>query len=147
MARSSRYSYTRENASKGHKKMALILREIFKLNKIYEEYPYDLILKRGYDIQNIPQNNQDNLMIKTSRKYRADFCILDMGIIVEFLGEHHFESVGYGKGDDGEEERFQHRKHLDMVKRTIARESGFSLIEWPYFEDLTKESFLKKLDS
>ena len=144
MAKSSRFKSYRQNASKGHQLVGEILQRLFPLGKVYQEYPLDRILKKGYRDQNIAEEHQDKFMMRRAAQLHADWVVLDRCLVVEFHGEHHFQAVDYGDGKG--EENFQHRLHLDKVKRSIVNEAGFILIEWPYNEELTDDSFAKKLE-
>ena len=119
-----------------------ILHTIFPIGKIYQEYPLDLVLKCGYKDQGIEEDNQDKFLLDRARKLRADWVVLDRRLVVEFHGEHHYQAVDYGDGKG--EEAYQHRLHLDMIKRSIVKEAGFFLIEWPHYEELTEDSFTEK---
>lgn len=104
----------------------------------------DLILKRGYRDQGIQDEFQDQFMLKRARSLRVDWVVLDWRLILEFHGEHHYKPVDYGDGTS--EEAHQHRLHLDGVKRRIAKEADFRLIEWPHWEPLTESSLAAKID-
>ena len=104
----------------------------------------DLILRKGYKDQGVEEEFQDQFMLKRAKSLRADWVVLDRDLIVEFHGQHHYGAVDYGDGKG--DEAHQRRLHLDSVKRRIALEAGFALIEWPYDQELTEESFLAKLD-
>jgi len=143
VARQSRFKTNREEASKGHLQVGEVLYQIFPLCKIYQEYPMDLILKKGYRDQGVDEEFQDQFMLKRARSLRVDWVVLDRNLIVEFHGKHHYEPVDYGDGKG--EEAHQHRLHLDGVKRRIAKEAGFNLVEWHYADKLTPETFALKL--
>lgn len=101
-----------------------------------------MVLKCGYKDQGIEEDNQDKFLLDRARKLRADWVVLDRRLVVEFHGEHHYQAVDYGDGKG--EEAYQHRLHLDMIKRSIVKEAGFFLIEWPHYEELTEDSFTEK---
>lgn len=144
MARSSRFKTNREESSKGHKLVGEILHSLFPIGKIYQEYPYDLILKKGYNKQGVTAEFWNNTMIQRAKKFRADWVVLDKNLVVEYQGEHHFSPVDYGDGKGGE--NYAHRIYLDTVKRRILIEAGFKLIEWPHYEQLTEESLALKIE-
>jgi hypothetical protein len=144
VARHSRFKEHREESSKGHIEIGELLKKQFPICRIYQEYPMDLILKRGYRDQKVETEFQDQFMLKRARALRVDWVVLDLRLIVEFHGAHHFQPVDYGDGKGSES--YQHRLHLDGVKRRIAREADFHLIEWPHFEALTEASLAAKID-
>lgn len=142
MAKSARFKKNRESSSKNHKKLADILNDLYPIARIYEEYPYDKILEHGYKIQkNRFDGNikEDRYLMATASKLRADFFIKDLNIIIEVQGEHHFQPITYNNLDGGWAE-FEHRKHLDKMKRLIANEGEAYLIEISYMDDFSKEN-------
>jgi very-short-patch-repair endonuclease len=144
VARHSRFKEHRDEASKGHERIGELLGNLFPLCKLYQEYPLDLVLKKGYKNTGVEERLQDTIMLRRARSLRADWVVLDRNLVVEFHGEHHYKEVDYGDGKGAE--AHQHRLHLDRVKRAIVRESGFMLIEWPHFEELTEQALVAKID-
>ena len=133
----SRYAYfktSRKSDSELHKKVREVLTSMFPITERYEEYPLDKVLEKGYRNQNIKDENQDQFLLSRARKLRCDFCLLKLATIIEVQGEHHYQIINYGKKDtlDKGKERFEHRKHLDKIKRLIYKEAGFNLVEIPY---------------
>lgn len=144
MARASRFKTDQTSSSIGHQKIGGLLKELLPLYKIYQEYPLDLVLKRGYRIHQIPEEFQDQFLLKRARGLRADWVVLDLDLVVEYHGDHHYHPVDYGDGRG--EEAHQRRLHLDRVKRRIIGEAGFRLIEWPHFEKLTQQTLSNRIE-
>jgi hypothetical protein len=144
MARHSRFKISRQSASKGHCKVGALLKQIFPIGKIFQEYPMDLILKKGYKNAGVDLEFQDQFMLRRARGYRVDWVVLDRNLIVEWHGEHHYGIVDYGDGKG--EEALARRNHLDGIKRRIAKEAGFQLIEWPHYLDLTEDTLRTKIE-
>jgi hypothetical protein len=144
MARHSRFKTHREEASKGHLLLGELLQQMFPICKIYQEYALDLILKRGYKDQQVEKEFQDQYLLKRAKSLRVDWVVLDRRLVFEFLGEHHYRPIDYGTGSG--EEDYQHRLFLDVIKRRIVKEADFRLIEWPYYEPLTAESLVAKIE-
>lgn len=148
MARFSRFKTSQTGKSKGHIALGEILKRKFPLNKIYQEYSYDLILKAGYNKFGVEEEYRDQLLMNRARKLRADWVVLDLAMVFEFQGEHHYAPVSYSKTEwEGESEsNFQRRLMLDAVKRIICREANFAMIEVPHYEELTDASLQKLID-
>lgn len=125
----------RENASSGHIKFGEALKRIFPLNKRYQEYPYSMILKKGYSTYLVPEANMNTALEQEARKYHADWVILDLCIILEYQGEHHYYAIDYLGDFEKAQAALARRQYIDKKKREIANEAGFLLIEIPYFED------------
>jgi len=145
LARNSRFKKYRKNSSKGHVSLGEILKELFPHHKLYQEYPLDKILEIGYRIQQIPQIYQNKFLLKRSRKYRADWVVLDLNLVFEYQGEHHFKAIDYVNDPDKALSNLETRKNLDFIKRSIVRESGFDLIEINYNEKLTTSLIQEKI--
>lgn len=137
MAKTSRFRHAyRDNASKGHILCGEAIRNIFPLNKVYQEYPYDKILKAGYTKYNTPRDVWNSAMMQEASRLHADWVVLDIGLIIEFQGEHHYGPVGYDSDYDKAESNYMRRHYLDKKKRAIANEASFIYIEIPYFENM-----------
>jgi len=106
----------RKNSSSLHKIVGNILKEsnFFRLHKIYQEYPVVLI---NPDFWN--------------SKCKYDWVILDMGIVIEIMGEQHYKPVRWNRNiSAGEAEmNFQDTKRKDEQKKNAALEVGFSYVE------------------
>jgi hypothetical protein len=123
-----------------------ILSRLFPLNKIYQEYGYDLILRRGYDAFDIPEEQRDQNLLKRARRLKADWVVLDLMFIFEYQGEHHYFPISYDGNQDAAESSFHRRAMLDSQKRIIAVEANFYLVEVPYWEQLSEDSILRLID-
>jgi hypothetical protein len=120
--------------------MGELLERIFPMHKVYQEYPLDRILEVGCKDQG---RRPDPFLLSRSRGLRADWVVLDLRLIVEYHGEHHYHPVSYGDGKA--ESRYQTRIHLDKIKRLIAKEANFYLMEWPFDKGLTEHSLHKRI--
>jgi hypothetical protein len=147
MARTDRFRIRpRDNASKGHISLGEILRELFPLNKVYQEYGYDLVLQKGYKTFKVREEHQDKLMINRARRLKADWVVLDLMLVLEYQGEHHYHAIDYENNPDKAESNYQRRVMLDTVKRIICKEANFFLVEIPYHEKLTRENVSKLIE-
>ena len=134
MAKAKRFKIAyRENASSGHIKFGDALKRIFPLNKIFQEYPYDLILKAGYC--NVPESAKNTALIQEAKRYHADWVVLDLGLILEYQGEHHYQPIDYLGDFEMAQAALSRRQYIDKKKRAIANEANFIILEIPYFED------------
>lgn len=143
MARSTRFKGLRSNASKQHIEIFEMLKEIYPVHVVYHEYPLSDILKKGYQVQQLGRDMQDLFLYKRASRLKADLCIPDLSLVIECQGQHHYGAVDYGDGKG--EENYQHRLHLDKIKRLIYKEAGFTLLEIPYFEKLTRDELEDKI--
>lgn len=146
MGRTSRFRISSKNASKGHTKLGSVLREIFPMNKIYQEYGYDMILLKGYKTFGVPEEFRDKFLLKRARRLKADWVVLDMMLAFEYQGLHHYEAIDYEKNPDTAESNLQRRIMLDKVKRIICKEANFFLVEIPYWEDLSVSNLSRMID-
>jgi hypothetical protein len=99
----------------------------------------DKILKIGYNVFEVPQDQWDTGLLARATRLHADWVVLDMRLIVEFHGEHHYGAVIYGDDARKAQSAYQARQHLDLIKRRIAREAQFTYVEWPYSKKLNEE--------
>lgn len=143
MSKYSRFK-KRQKVSSGHLEMRKLIANEFPIQKVYEEYPYELILKKGYRHQDIDKQSQH--LMDRGRKLKADFFLPGLGIIIEFDGEHHYKPIYYTDDKDKHDSDFESRKNLDKLKRLIAKESGYQLINWPYWQPITPDNLYSYLN-
>jgi hypothetical protein len=117
-----------------------MLREIFPLAKVYQEYPYDLILKRGYSVNRTPKDVWNNVLLREASRFHADWVILDYCTILEYNGEHHYRPIDYKNDHEAALASFARRQILDRKKKYIANEAQFSFLEIPFFEEIDIDS-------
>ena len=120
----------RETASSLHKHIGEVLRNspLFCHHKIYQEYPVDMIDP------------------KVSGRYKFDWVVLDLMLVIEVHGEQHYQPVDFGgQGADVAEASYQEIKYRDRIKKGVALDAGFSYIEVPYHEiDQVDDEYLWK---
>lgn len=145
MARNNRFKRL-AGGSKREKEMLLLLEELYPTYEIYCQYPYDLILEKGYKISKTMSSEKHKALLMRSRKLHADFCILKLMMVIEVQGEHHYTEINYSGDMDEATARLETRKHLDMLKRLICLEAGFTLVEFPYFKRINKDVFNEVLN-
>ena len=147
MGRNSRYKIEfRDSASKGHKRFGEALKRLFPLNKIYQEYPYDRIMRRGYSISRVPKDAWDSAMLSQASTLHADWVVLDLCLILEYNGEHHYQEIDYTRDANAAQAAYMRRQYLDKKKRKMANEAGFAILEIPYFEDdISDEGLVDKI--
>jgi len=139
--KSTRFKITpRENASKGHIYLGESLKELFPLNKIFQEYPYDKIIRKGYKLYNVPEDCWDHALLKRATRFHADWVVLDLCLIFEWQGEHHFSPIYYNSELEKADAAYAARVIVDKKKRYMAQEARFKLLEIPYY-------YLNKLDN
>lgn len=126
--------------------MREVLKACYPIHEIYEEYPYDMILKIGYKKLETPELNHNKFLLIRAKKLRADFCIPKLSLIIEVQGEHHYKAINYNDDIDEAESSLETRKHLDKIKRLIASEAEFLMIEWPYYDSISESLFLDRIN-
>ncbi len=88
-------------------------------------------------IQNFLASNQIHFIDQykiNGYRYRYDFCLPELGILIEYDGEQHYRPVEYFGGIEG----FKQIKERDREKTLLADLHGFKLIRISYrkFDDL-----------
>tara|TARA_Y100000310_G_scaffold345057_1_gene461462 strand:+ start:959 stop:1510 length:552 start_codon:yes stop_codon:yes gene_type:complete len=108
----------RASASALHKRVGNLLREVFKLNKVYQEYPV---------------NRVNPTYQYASHHY--DWVILDLLVVVEVHGQQHYKAVGFGGGDAGKAvDALRATQSRDRMKMQAAVDAGFTYIEIPWYD-------------
>ena len=150
--KSRRFKTTpRDSASSGHTKLFGLLQKMFPNHIIYQEYPYHNILKKGYKIRGVSPDIQNSVFLKTSKRLFADIFDNTLNIIYEYQGAQHYEPIIRTKQPNAGEiavARFHAQKRTDLLKRDIAVEIGFRLIEIPYtdYEKIDEKYIWSKLE-
>lgn len=62
--------------------------------------------------------------------YRYDFCVEDMGLLIEYHGSQHYKPVGFFGGKEG----LLSLMYRDQIKAQWAQDNGWHLITVPYWE-------------
>ena len=104
--------------------LAKILKELYPYAKVKRQFPYK-------DLD------------KSVAKLHADFAFIHWQVLVELQGEQHFRPIQFGKGFDAES-KFQRQRRIDALKRKIAKNAGWTLVEIPPGVEIKKRS-IKKL--
>jgi len=125
----------RDSASSLHKVVFSLLKEMFPTAVIYQEYPYDKILKSSYNLYSVPENAYNSYYLSYGKRLRADFYIKTYRSIIEIQGKQHYEPIRWSKGADSWEKaviRFNAQKRIDHIKKDIANEANCRYIEIDY---------------
>ncbi|PGK21415.1 hypothetical protein CN902_27445 [Priestia megaterium] len=72
-----------------------------------------------------------------------DVYIEDMNIAFEYQGEQHFLSIDFFGGDEGLKKRLK----LDQRKKALCLKYGVELVEWMFYEPVTKIILEQKMKS
>jgi hypothetical protein len=121
--------------SKGHIIVGEILKNMFPISKIYEEYKYNRLLLMFYKKNSFVV--RDNALIAKAGRLRADWVVLDKRLIVEIQGDQHYGPVRFGGSVDSSEMRYYDQKINDNTKRIIANEMNWLLVEIPYIHGVS----------
>lgn len=133
-----------ENSSKGHKLLLELLLSLFPNEVVYQEYPYSKILEKGYKINKIPEEIQDSVLLKRSRRLRADFFLGSFKVIIELQGEFHTDIIQFNENDvDNSVQRYYDQLKRDKLKASIANESGLPIV-WIYPKDLKNKKIIQE---
>ena len=121
--------------SKRHKETWSLIKESFPGYRVYNEYPYSSVIGSrksagGHDIL------YGNSYATVSNRLRADICIKDVDIVIEVMGEQHYIPVAFGGEEDKAKNQFAQQQRNDYIKRSMASEFGFIILELPYFVDM-----------
>ena len=76
----------------------------------------------------------------TLKKFKFDFYLPDLNILIEYDGKQHFESIDHFGG----ELAFLKRKTFDQIKTDFAKTENIRLIRIPYTDFNKIEEILKK---
>ena len=108
----------------------------FKSPKWVQEYKLFSYIKLWYD-DSIFQYHPEWL----DRLY-LDIFIPSINTAIEYQGQQHYEPIEYFGG----EERFSENKERDTRKQILCKKNGITLIEWPYFQNITYTDVCVLLD-
>lgn len=91
-----------------------------------------------------PEFEFDDCMGKRNRTLPFDFAILNEFkepiAIIEFHGGQHYHPIDFYGG----EEKFNHRKELDAIKKNYCVQNNIPFLEIPYWEADNVDSILKE---
>ena len=74
----------------------------------------------------------DGLVHKNSLSY--DFYLIDLNILIEYDGEHHFQVINYSKDPAKNSEKFEVTKLRDKIKNHYAITNNIPLLRIPYWD-------------
>lgn len=83
----------------------------------------------------------DGLVHKTALNY--DFYLIDLNILIEFDGEHHFKVVNYSKDPAKNLEKFELTKLRDKIKNDYAISNNIPLLRIPYWDFARLEEIIE----
>jgi hypothetical protein len=116
-----------ESASSAHVLVGDFLLEFASLRRVYQEYSYFKILNKFY--KTCAEVVPDQSLLSRARKLHADWVVLDLNLIIEIQGDHHFSIVDYGYSDlDEAEKRYAERIFLDKLKKKIIFETDWTVL-------------------
>ena len=125
----------------------------FFWESVYTEIYHKLIQNKVIKVKWKSEYNLYNLVKKEFNdakfQYRCswlgnqslDIYIPSKLIAIEYQGKQHYEPVKLFGGEDS----LKKRKELDERKKKLCENHGISLIEWKYYEPITRVNLLKKL--
>lgn len=122
-----RYSY-RNNASKLHKMVGDLLRNLFPNIEVYQEYPVVRVDK-----------------IYSESSHHFDWVIPQLKLVIECHGRQHYEPVAFDGNVDAAVASFHGLQARDKMKKEAALRAGFTYIEIPYTTRRLSDSDFYKL--
>ena len=72
-----------------------------------------------------------------------DFYLVDYNILIECQGEQHYKPISVFGGEKG----FKLQQKRDNIKRNYCKNHNIHLIELPYWDFNSKNSYIKTLDN
>ena len=86
---------------------------------------------------------REYIVPKTVYKFRYDFYVPSLNLLIEFHGVQHYEPVEYFGGQEG----LENTKLRDAMKKTLANVCGYGFFEigYSYLENLSEEEFEKRI--
>lgn len=108
----------------------------FKSPKWVQEYKLFSYIKLWYD-DSIFQYHPEWL-----NGLYLDIFIPSINTAIEYQGKQHYEPIKYFGG----EEKFSENKERDTKKQILCKENGITLLEWPYFQNITYTDVCVLLD-
>jgi hypothetical protein len=86
---------------------------------------------------------REYIVPKTIYRFRYDFYIPSLNLLIEFHGEQHYRPVEYFGGAEG----LENTKLRDAMKKTLANVCGYGFFEigYSYLENLSEEEFEKRI--
>ena len=94
---------------------------------------------RGKDIKYV----QEYSLPETSDRYRYDFYLPELGLLIEYHGVQHYKPIEFFGGED----QLRATQLRDKIKRSVAKALGYQYLEIGYKEFLTfsEEEFETRL--
>lgn len=111
------FNETRDDASKYHKNVGYVLKQMFP----------------GYNILQEISMSYGNTEDFRASKYKIDWFVKELSLAIEVDGEHHFIPVNYNNDEEEAETNLVKRQHLDKIKEKIAGENEWKLIRIPFY--------------
>jgi hypothetical protein len=110
----------RNRTSKGEKDLFGILKQMYPLATFWTEYPLSRIIE---------DCNNDKL--------RVDIYCSTFGIIWEYDGSFHFDSIPFSSEEEdvfAAKKALEEQKQRDSYKDRLCKDAGIKLVRIPYFE-------------
>lgn len=117
------------NASRGHKRLAKVLNDIFNSNGVSMSVWYEYSLRDMGDSGDAEYYGVEDMAV--------DFYIKELDMAIEYQGEQHYSDNSFFKGQMSRDKR----------KREFLQDLGITLIEIPYYigDNFTTEDIKEKL--
>lgn len=123
------------NKSLGHLAVGKLIKRMFNSHKIMEEYSYKKMLTNYY--KKNKHVLEDGSLLARAQNLHADWVILDLKIAIEVQGDQHYKPVRFSGDYNHAELMYFDQRLRDHMKREIAAESNWVLVEIPYTKDYT----------
>ena len=93
-----------------------------------------------YGVDFVRQHSFDDCVDK--RTLRFDYYLPSQNTAIEYQGEQHYSPVAFGGDKLEAEQKYEYTKYHDVLKREFCEKNNITLIEIPYWEKPSMESFL-----
>ncbi|TYS67685.1 hypothetical protein FZC76_14030 [Sutcliffiella horikoshii] len=135
-----KYVQTNEKRLQLQEKMKLIEEELILKKIIPSKW------KSEYEMFKLIKNQFPAARLHSSPDWLApqhlDVFIEDLNIAFEYQGEQHFLAIDFFGGEGG----LLKRKKLDKRKKDLCLQNGVKLVEWMFYEPVTKLELERKLE-
>lgn len=136
-----KYIQTNEDRLLLQDKMKRIEEELILSKKIPSKW------KSEHEMFQIIKNQFPSARLHSSPDWlqpqHLDVFIEDLNIAFEYQGEQHFLAIDFFGGEEG----LLKRKKLDKRKKELCEQNGVHLVEWMFYEPVTKLELERKLKS
>ena len=117
------------------------MREAFGYPKIGETFVSEMMLFKVVSAMGSPLNVVHHYKGKELQGLEIDIWIPELRLGIEYQGEQHYQAFEHWGGEKG----LRKRQENDRKKKLLCKQTGYTLVEFHYSEELSEEAIRKKL--